>query len=75
MSISPAVIAWRTTGVPPSWIFSVTATPLACSTWLMMLPSKPPSVSIFDDTTTWAFAAVTVKASADERRRAVSSKA
>ena len=32
MSISPEVIASRTIGVPPSWIFSVTGTPLACST-------------------------------------------
>jgi hypothetical protein len=52
MSISPAVIALRTTGVPPSWMRSVVWMLLAFSTSWMMLPSTPPSVSIFDDTTT-----------------------
>jgi hypothetical protein len=64
MSISPAMMASRTIGVPPSWIRSSTAMSLASSTCLMMLPSTPPSVSILDETTTWAWAAVTVMASA-----------
>src|SRR3569833_481118 len=63
MSIWPAVIAWRTTDVAPSWIFSVTGTLFDCNTCEMMLPSKPPSVSILDDTTTpWALARPVVRA-------------
>src|SRR3569623_3588330 len=63
MSIWPAVIAWRTTEVAPSWIFSVTGTLFACSTCEMMLPSRPPSVAILDDTTTLcALARVVVRA-------------
>src|SRR6478609_1963996 len=66
MSIWPALIASRTTEVAPSWIFSVTGTPFACSTCEMMLPSSPPSVSILDDTTTpWALATVAVRATAN----------
>ena len=65
MSISPAVIALRTTGVPPSWMRSVVLMPLAFSTSGMMLPSTPPSVSIFEETTTWALAEAAVMPSAN----------
>src|SRR5262245_3239720 len=69
MSISPAMIALRMTGVPPSWSRSVAAMPLALNISRMMLPSTPPSVSIFEETTIWALAvpAVTARASTAPR--------
>src|SRR6185312_159153 len=63
MSIWPAVMAERTTLVSPSWILSVTGTLLAFKTCRMILPITPPSVSILDETTTWACAVVAVNAS------------
>jgi hypothetical protein len=69
MSISPAMIASRTIGVPPNWMRSSTGMSLASSTCKMILPSTPPSVSILEETTTCALAAVAVIASAAALRR------
>src|SRR5918995_4040522 len=57
MSISPAVMALRTTGVAPSWMRSWVLMPLALSISRITLPSTEPSVSILDETTTSARAA------------------
>src|SRR5271154_4813057 len=51
MSTSPAMIALRRIGVAPNETLSVTARPCACRTCAMTLPSRLPSVSIFDETT------------------------
>jgi len=64
MSISPAVIALRTTGVAPSWMRSWVLIPFAFSASRIMLPRTEPSVSILEETTTSARAAAIVRVSA-----------
>ena len=54
MSISPDSSALRSTGVVPSCTRFLTGMPLAASACAITEPSRLPSVSIFDDTTTSA---------------------
>ena len=74
MSISPLVIALRTIGVDPSDTLLVTGRPFACSARRMMLPSRLPSVSIFEETTIGSASAgaATTAASASPTRRDLS---